>query len=125
MNRRSLFARLGGIAAAAVVAPAVEALPIRVRSIEPVPTRLDFERIFPVEVDVSTCGVAHALAHLGWSSDDHVLPLLCVHTADLGAAVYIKEALGHSIAVHATSKLPDRDSWFVAWRGRRVGSVGA
>jgi hypothetical protein len=92
--------------------------------VEPL-TALDFEDVCDVQSDVSGHGVASALAKLGWETGASPTPILVVHPSNLVWAVASAQCVGNVVAVIATQKFADIDTWFVAWRGRRVGSQGA
>lgn len=123
MNRRELFRRLaaasaataGGVAIGRAVDP----------DVEPVPTRWDFERPFRIDMDVSAYAVGDALDHLGWASGLGPRPLLCVHPREYPTALRVAAAFGGVVQVWAGRFADDEWTWFVAWRGRRVGSIGA
>ena len=128
MNRRELLQRgLVSAAAVAIVAPG-EATP----DVEPVPTQWNIERVFTTECDLAVTSVSHALSVLGWESGAAPAPLLCVSPERYAYACEVAAAFGG--VVHATSAIVwgdtgqygnDIDAWCVAWRGRRVGSIGA
>lgn len=103
--------------------------------VEPVPTRWDFERCFATESDCSVGSVDYALDRIGWQSGQTTRPLLCVHPASYGYALNVARAFNGAIEVWATRQIAeanglcgpwnDVDAWFIAWRGRRMGSIGA
>lgn len=136
MNRREMFKRLAVGASAAATVAATRNDAHAAPDVEPVPTRWDFERNWNwCEMDVSFHAVQHALNKIGWSSGLAPKPLLCVHPAYYGTALEIASSFGGLIQVWATRDLgtshpwrtdtEDIDAWCLAWRGRRVGSIGA
>ena len=125
MNRRHLLGVLGLVSTTGVVAAGREPVAARMVSVEPGPTRFDFEPICSIGADVSVHTVSMALGVLNWDTDDPVKPLLCVHPASYAWALPVVQGFDYRIALRAAAFCPDIDTWFVAWHGRRAGSVGA
>ena len=127
MNRRAFLSVMTIASAAGVSAvPEVRAVGAdHTWQIEPRPSRFDFEETQSVPMDCCTSSVAMALGRLEWDSADLVKPLLVVHPSAYPWAIEIAIELNQRIAIWATPFSQDRDTWFVVWRGRRVGSEGA
>lgn len=96
--------------------------------VEPVPTQFDFERP-ETDGDLSFWQVKDALDRLGWHPGLAPIPLLVVQPSAWydaeQAAEGIQRELRGRIAIHYATFSKDSDDWFVAWRGRRAGSIGA
>jgi hypothetical protein len=122
MNRRGFFGRVAG--SAAVASLNVET-PSAAPAVEPVPTQFDFESLLPYDCDAGSHSVAQVLDRMGWLPDTEPIPLLIVHPSAWLLALEIRDTFRGHLAVKALRFSDDRDQWFVAWRGRRVGSVGA
>lgn len=124
MNRRGFVGVLTAAAAAGLSA-VPEPSPVGRVTIEPLPTAFGFESVGAYDCDASVFTVAQALGLLGWDSADPVKPLLCVHPTWYPQALEVAIELNSKIAIWASPFSDNRDTWFVAWRGRRVGSAGA
>ena len=128
MTRRTLFQRLTyGLPAAFLPGTATLVTNKDVPIIEPVPTQRDFAPVGSCHCDCSTMVVSDALAKLGWQSGLAPWPLLIVNPAAYSFGLSIAGHFGGALHVLASDYLTthDMDTWFVAWRGRRVGSIGA
>jgi hypothetical protein len=122
MKRRGflgVFAAAAAAGVSAVPGPAPLAT-----GVEPRPRQFNFEPCGSCDADCALSTVSTALGVLEWDSADPVKPLLVVNSASYGWALEIVLELNNKIALWATPSL-DRDAWFVTWRGRRAGSVGA
>lgn len=124
MNRRDFIAAMT-VASAAGVSAVPEIRPASHEwRIEPPPRQFDFIEAQCCCMDVGVNGVASALEKLQWDSADPVKPLLVVSPEDYPTALEIAVELNQRVAIWATPCVA-RYAWFVAWRGRRVGSEGA
>lgn len=101
---------------------------IEIPPIEPVPEERDFQRL-SMSCDVHGSSVSQALAMLGWESGLTPKPLLCVHPSMFATACLIAKEMHGVVEPLAMRGIQDEgtwgDAWFVAWRGKRVGSEGA
>ena len=125
LNRRAFFGGLLGAGAVAVSTPR----PVEAAHVEPMPTRLDFESTHAQ--DVNCHGIMWVLEQMGWESEARPQPLLVVGVENYPAALSANAVLNNLCAVRAVQRdfshgtYMGRDAWFVAWRGRRMGSDGA
>lgn len=121
VNRRGFLGAVAAISGAVVVPVSASRVVVR----EPRPTRFDCEETAPYGMDISICSVRQALHQMDWEPDLDPKPLLVVHPLSYVDAHDVREHYRDAIEVWATNHITDRDTWFVSWRGRRVGSVGA
>jgi hypothetical protein len=121
-TRRGFLGMLTATAAAGTLASSsASATP----AVEPMPTETTCEEVWGCPADVSGHGLAQALSKLGWETGAMPRPILVVHPSNLVYAVSAAQHVGDVVTIVATHTLTDVDTWFVAWRGRRVGSQGA
>ncbi len=121
MNRRNF---LGGVVGGSILATAVTPEAAH-DPVEPMPRDFtSFEKLFGYGCDVSSVVVMHALVELGWESGAQPQPLLVVSPSIYIYAIDANKHLGDLCRVVAKRGV-ERDTWFVAWRGRRIGSDGA
>lgn len=97
-------------------------------AVEPAPTERDYQRL-TMSSDVHGRSVSQALAMLGWQSGLTPKPLLCVHPSMFYAACLVAQEMRGAVEPYAMKGIQDEgtwgDAWFVAWRGKRVGSEGS
>ena len=127
MNRRD-FVHVMTLASAAGISAVPEIRPVGADPawhIESRPQSFTFEEVSVTCMDVCVTGVCLALERLKWDSADLVKPLLIVHPVNYCYALEIAIELNQRVAIWVTPFSDDKDAWFVAWRGRQVGSQGA
>lgn len=144
MNRRGFFGRVAGASAVAAIGlpEAVQVSPTV--AIEPVPTTFtplrerwpsgakkadpDPETLM-VDGDLSSTMALQALVALGWEPRVAPVPVLCCQPDMYLWAREIEREFDGGLSVHcARFGDPDgaeRHTWFVVWRGARMGSNGA